>query len=80
VRTIGPSRQVHLVDELGLVGCPVRGADVELEECYACGQLLSVTTRPDGSVGEIRCSGAHPAPRPSSAWDGFVGPGASHGW
>jgi hypothetical protein len=70
VRPIIPSRQVHLVDELGLVGCPVRGTDVELEECYACGELLSVTPRVDGSVAEIRCAGARPALHPLLPWDG----------
>jgi hypothetical protein len=53
----------HLVDPHGLVGCPLRQTDVDVDLCLGCPELLEALTDPDGQVTEIRCRPAMVARR-----------------
>jgi hypothetical protein len=46
----------HLVDEVGLVGCPRRRHDVEASRCLTCAHLLLAVRSADGELTEIRCT------------------------
>jgi hypothetical protein len=48
-------RGSHLVDDLGLVGCPRRGTDVSVTACLRCRALRRTVTDEAGRVREIRC-------------------------
>lgn len=62
----------HLVDEFGLVGCPVRGSDVDVDVCLECRNLLEARRDVDGRVVEIRCRPSL-ASRPDAFDVGFLG-------
>jgi hypothetical protein len=68
-----PARRdtVHLVDDLGLVGCPRRGHDVTVEACLDCNALQDVV-RTDGRITEIRCE--PPPHRGEAVFTPFFGP------
>jgi hypothetical protein len=68
-----PARRntVHLVDDLGLVGCPRRGRDVTVETCLDCNALKDVI-RADGRVTEIRCD--PPPSHGEAVFTPFFGP------
>ena len=52
----------HFVDG-GRVGCPVRGTDVDVEACMACGQAASVDLNANPPV--VRCRSVGVSARPS---------------
>lgn len=70
-------RGVHLVDDVGLVGCPRQGRDVPVARCLRCHELLEVRRDAEGAVTEIRCraSDRHPRSEPP-VLGALVGPRA----
>jgi hypothetical protein len=72
VTVLGRDADRHLVDAYGLVGCPLRATDVDVDVCLGCPELLEAVTDEDGHVTEIRCRPAAAARR--DAFDlGFPG-------
>ncbi len=55
MRLASRRRGSHLVDDLGLVGCPRRGSDVPVSVCLRCPALRSTVADDAGRVREIRC-------------------------
>jgi len=66
----------HLVDDVGLVGCPRQHRDVPVEQCLRCRELFEARRDPAGEVTEIRCRAAGRRPPPREVFDPF-GPLAS---
>lgn len=61
-------RGAHIVDN-GRVGCPIRGADVDVEECLTCPRLTGVGE--DGALTYVTCRTASPlADLPVPPWFG----------
>jgi hypothetical protein len=58
-RFLASPKLTRVVDN-GRVHCPVRSSDVEVDSCFACGFLTSVT-RADGQVEELSCNPTYTA-------------------
>jgi hypothetical protein len=67
---LGRRSGVHLVDEFGLVGCPVLGHDVPVEVCLRCPRLRAQWTDTGGQVSEIRCAVTD---EPAPGWPRLLG-------
>jgi hypothetical protein len=50
-------RGLHLVDDLGLVGCSRSGTDVPVATCLRCRERRGTMTDDTGRVRAIRCVG-----------------------
>jgi hypothetical protein len=66
-RTFRPSGG-RLVDGLGLVGCPRRGADVPVATCRRCRALRHVVADDTGRVLEVHCLDGGDHRIPSGPW------------
>ena len=61
--------RTHLVDELGMVGCPRQRRDVPAERCLVCRELIDAVHDPEGHLTEIRCRAEAGRTSPQDRWD-----------
>ncbi len=73
MRTERRAVSTHLVDSVGLVGCPERRRDVAFEECLSCRYLTGIEQDARGRVKEIHCSGGRREAPWITPW-GWMGP------
>lgn len=63
--------RTHLVDELGMVGCPRQRRDVPAERCLDCRELIDAVHDPAGHLTEIRCRAETGRVSPQDHWEPF---------